>query len=150
LKRKGFSLVFAIIILVVVSTLAALMLSLSSSSAKQTSDIYLKEQAELLMQSATEYSILAILGHDNQNSCIENINITYPDSTNPIFDINVSLWYIIDSTMPAGFDCNHVISNSLSTHNSNMTVMIDTTVTTTSNTGLSEPIKLHRRTVQKP
>jgi len=150
LKRKGFSLVFAIIILVVVSTLAALMLSLSSSSAKQTSDIYLKEQAELLMQSATEYSILAILGHDNQNSCIENINITYPNSTNPIFDINVSLWYIIDSTMPAGFDCNHVISNSLSTHNSNMTVMIDTTVTTTSNTGLSEPIKLHRRTVQKP
>ncbi len=150
MKRKGFSLVFAIIILVVVSTLAALMLSLSSSSAKQTSDIYLKEQAELLMQSATEYSILAILGHDNQNSCIENINITYPDSTNPIFDINVSLWYIIDSTMPAGFDCNHVISNSLSTHNSNMTVMIDTTVTTTSNTGLSEPIKLHRRTVQKP
>ena len=150
MKRKGFSLVFAIIILVVVSTLAALMLSLSSSSAKQTSDIYLKEQAELLMQSATEYSILAILGHDNQNSCIENINITYPNSTNPIFDINVSLWYIIDSTMPAGFDCNHVISNSLSTHNSNMTVMIDTTVTTTSNTGLSEPIKLHRRTVQKP
>ena len=150
MKRKGFSLVIAIIILVVVSSLAALMLSLSSSSSKQTADIYLKEQADLLMQSATEYSMLAILGHDNQNSCVENINITYPNSSNPIFDINVSLWYIIDSTMPAGFDCNHVISNNLSTHNSNMTVLIDTTVTTAPNINISEPIKLHRRTVQKP
>ena len=136
------------IVLVVVSSLAAFMVSLSSVSAKNTSDIYLKEQAELLMQSATEYSILAVLGHDNSNSCVENINITYPSSSNPIFDINVSLWYIFDFT-PSSSYCSHVLSSNLADGNSSFTIIIDTTVSTSSNLNLSEPIRLHRRTVQK-
>ncbi|NPA81674.1 MAG: type II secretion system protein [Epsilonproteobacteria bacterium] len=149
MKRKGFTLVLAIIVLIIVSSLAAFMVSLSSSSAKETSDIYLKEQAELLMQSATEYAILAILGHDNYNNCLENINITYPSSSNPIFDINVSLWYIFDSPVSSTY-CSHVVSSDLVNDDSNFTVIIDTTITTTANTGLSEPVRLHRRTIQKP
>ena len=148
MKRKGFSLILAMIVLVIVSSLAAFMVSLSSVSAKNTSDIYLKEQAELLMQSATEYSILAVLGHDNSNSCVENINITYPSSSNPIFDINVSLWYIFDFT-PSSSYCSHVLSSNLVDGNSSFTIIIDTTVSTSSNLNLSEPIRLHRRTVQK-
>jgi len=149
LKRKGFSLVLAIIVLVIVSSLAAFMVSLSSTSAKITSDVYLKEQAELLMQSATEYSILAALGHDNQNSCLENINITYPNSSNPIFDINISLWYIFDSSTASSINCSHILFSNLNDSNSSFTMIIDTSVSSSPYLQLSEPIKLHRRTVQK-
>ncbi len=150
MKRKGFSLFLAIVVLIVVSTLSALMISLSSSSAKQTSDTYLKEQAELLAQSATEYAILAILGHNNKNSCVENIHITYPSSTSTMFDINVSLWYIIDPTQ-VPTTCSKILSNGLSSgSNSHFTVVVDTMVVSSSNLNISEPIRIHRRTVQKP
>jgi len=150
LKRKGFSLFLAIVVLVVVSTLSALMISLSSSSAKQTADIYLKEQAELLAQSATEYAILAILGHDNRVNCLENIHITYPSSSSPMFDVNISLWYITDATQPPS-SCSQILSSSLSAgSNSHMSVLVDTVVSSSSNLNISEPIRIHRRTIQKP
>ncbi len=140
----------AIVVLVTVSTLSALMISLSSSSAKQTSDAYLKEQAELLAQSATEYAVLAILGHNNRNSCVERIDITYPSAASSMFDINVSLWYIIDSSQ-APTTCSQVLSDGLTTgSNSHMTVLVDTVVSSSSNLNLSEPIRVHRRTIQKP
>ena len=140
----------AIVVLIVISTLSALMISLSSSSSKQTSDTYLKEQAELLAQSATEYAILAILGHNNRNSCVENIYITYPSASSPMFDINVSLWYIIDPTQ-APTTCSKILSNGLSSNsNSHLTVVVDTRVASSSNLNIHEPIKIHRRTIQKP
>ena len=58
--RKGFSLITAIIFIVLVATIAALALSFSTFSTKQTSDLFLREQAELLVQSGTEYALLAI------------------------------------------------------------------------------------------
>lgn len=63
---------------------------------KQTSDLYLREQAELFNgQSATEYALLAISGHaiNTTNGCLNTINTTYPtDGTDKLFDINISLF----------------------------------------------------------
>ncbi|WP_281950436.1 hypothetical protein [Nitrosophilus kaiyonis] len=142
--RKSFSLITAIIILVIISTLMVVMLSLSTQTAKQTGDIYLKEQVELLAKSATEYAILAIQGHDNKNSCINSINIKYPVSTNPQYDINVSIYYI-GNNLPC--DSDHILANNIATSDSNGTVIIDTIVT---NLQSDEPIRYHRRTIQKP
>lgn len=139
--RRGFSLITAIIILVAVATLLVLMLSLSSQTAKQTGDIYLKEQVDLLAKSATEYALLAISGHDNSHNCIERINMTYPG-----YEINMSLNYI-------GTDLNctadHELADDIATAESNGTVIIDTIITTKA-TLTSEPIRFHRRTIQKP
>lgn len=144
--RRGFSLVTAIVILITVATLMTLMMSLSSTSVKTTMDLYLKEQAELLARSATEYALLAISGHDNSNNCIETINISYPES-DPTHDANVSIMYIGEGIQ----NCTPVLANDINTSESNLTVIIDTVVSVNqANTGVTEPIRVHRRTIQKP
>lgn len=151
--RKGFSLISAIIFILIVATLGALALSFSSSSTKQTSDLYLREQAELLVQSGTEYALLAISGHDFSTTCLNTINAQYPNSgTNAIFDINITLYYL-GRNLPAGCQTPSGISTitNIDTNDSNRTVIIDTIVSTTTDNNIStEPIRLHRRTIQKP
>jgi len=141
--RKGFSLLTAILFLVLVATISVLALTLSTQSAKQTSDIFLKTQAEILAKSSTEYALLAISGHEVNatNGCLNNINVTY----NNMFDINMSIQYI-GSGLPAV--CN-TLSNNIATDDSNRTVIIDTVVSTKVNVA-QEAIRIHRRTIQKP
>ena len=146
--RRGFGLITAIVIMITVATLMTLMIGLSSTSVKVTLDLYLKEQAELLSRSATEYALLAISGHENNVSCIENINIAYPE-TNPTHEANVTIWYL-GRGLPVA-SCDNVLSNSIDTNESNLTVIIDTVVSVNQvNTGITEPIRVHRRTIQKP
>ncbi len=143
--RKGFGLITAIIILVLVSTLMTLMISLSSRSVKQTTDIYFKEQAELLARSSVEYGLLALSGHENNVSCIENINLTYQN----VYEANLTFYYLYaGAVVPT---CNNVLASNIVTKESNMTTIIDVRVAVKQNVaGLSEPIVIHRRTIQKP
>ena len=146
-NKRAFSLLTAIIFLVLVSTISILSLTLSSQSAKQTSDSFLYLQGEVLAKSSTEYALLAISGHDFNSSCLEQINIKYPSNdSNYTHEINISISYIGNS-----LPCNssHILDNNISTDESNRTVIIDTLVK--SNPALSsEPIRIHRRTIQKP
>lgn len=147
--RKGFSMLTAIIFMVLVATLGALSLSLSTSSVKQTSDIYLREQAELLVQSATEYALLAISGHNFNTNCLNIIHATYPtNGADKLFDINISLYYM-GNNLPTGCQTLTGNLNNIDTNDSNLTVIIDTIVTSSSDISL-EPIRIHRRTIQKP
>lgn len=144
--RQGFSMLTAIIFLVLIATISALSISLSTQAAKQTGDIFLQSQAELLAKSATEYALLAMSGHDYSTNCLENITIRYPENINYTHEANVSIMYIGN-----GLTCNPnaIINNSLSTNDSNRTVIIDTIVTSNP-TVSTEPIRIHRRTIQKP
>jgi len=140
--KKGFSLLTAIIFLVLIATISAISISLSTQSVKQTSDIYLKAQAQLLLRSGTEFAMLALSGHNyNTSPCLNDINMTY----NNMFDINVSISYI-GKGLPS--NC-QTLDNNISTPDSNRTVIIDTFVSTQSGI-TTEPIRLHRRTIQKP
>lgn len=150
--RKGFTLITAVLFIILVSTIALLALMLSSFSTKQTSDLYLHEQAELLLQSGTEFALLAISGHDiaTTGNCINTINAQYPQAgANALFDINMTISYL-GSGLPLAPACN-TLSNTIVTPESNVTVIIDTIVETTPGNNVStEPIRLHRRTIQKP
>jgi hypothetical protein len=144
--RSGFSLITAIIIMMTVSLLMTMMVSLSSVTVKTTTDMFLKEQAELLARSATEFALLAVSGHDNHKSCIEKIDILYPNATVPTHEMNVTLWYMGSGLV----NCGHILDNNLSTDDSNLTAIVDVVVTVDqNNTGITEPIRLHRRTLQK-
>jgi len=71
LKRNAFSMVTAILVIVLLSLLGGFVLSLSSSAAKQTHAQYRKEQAMALAQSYTEAAILMVLKQDMAlNNCI--------------------------------------------------------------------------------
>lgn len=152
--RKGFSMLTAIIFLVLVATISALSIALSSQATKQTSDIFLRSQAELLAKSATEFTLLAISGHElnTTSGCLNTINSQYPEAgANAIFDINVTIFYLGNGLVAAsGNNCN-ILSDTIMTADSNRTVIIDTIVETTSSNSVStEPIRIHRRTIQKP
>ena len=147
--RRGFTMVTAIIFVILVASLGALALSFSSFTVKQTSDVYLREQADLLLQSGTEFALLAISGHDIHatGDCVNAINGHFPDNVSPMFDINISISYL-GNGLPNG--C-HLLANNVDTNDSNVTVIIDTIVSTNSDNNISsEPIRLHRRTIQKP
>ena len=145
--RSGFSLITAIIIMMTVSFLMTMMISLSSTTSKTTVDLYLKEQAYLLARSATEYALLATSGHDNHQSCIEKVNILYPGALHPTHEMNVTLMYMGTGLI----NCNKILDNNLSTADSNLTAIVDVVVKVleNSNTGITEPIRIHRRTIQK-
>jgi len=146
--RRGFTLITAILFMVLVATIAALALTFSSFSTKQTTDLYLREQAELLLQSGTEFALLAISGHDINatGTCVNTINTQYipKTGTNPLFNIDITINYM-GRGLPGG--CN-ILSNAVDTNDSNITVIIDTIVE--DNNISTEPIRLHRRTIQKP
>lgn len=144
--RKGFSLVTAMIFLIVIATLGGLAVSFSAQTSKQTTDLYLKAQADLLLRSSTEYALLAISGHDIKatGKCLNKINLTYPDSTNPVIESVVDIKYF-GSGLPAA-NCD-LVSNLVKNPDSNLTVQLDISVT--SKLG-KEPIRLHRRTIQNP
>lgn len=148
--RSGFSLITAIIFIVLVATIGALSTALSTQSVKQTGDLYLKSQADLLAQSGTELALLALSVHEINatNGCINSVSARYPDNTNPLFDINVSIQYLGRGIPDTGGRCD-VLNNDVANNDSNITLIVDTVVTSV--TGIvTEPIRIHRRTLQKP
>jgi len=146
LKRRGFGLITAIIIMMTVAILMSLMIGLSSSTVKQTSNLFIKEQARLYLRSATEFALLAISGHDNSSDCIKDITINFDDNK---YKANVNIWYM-GKGIPASCNSN-IIDKTVQTIGSNYTVIMDVIVEANQTKfGLSEPIKLYRRTLQKP
>ncbi len=147
-QRSGFTLIVAIFLLVALSSMMAIMISYTTQTSSQTKDIYLKEQAQLLAKSATEFALLAISGHDRTatGNCVNQINATYsPDSGSKLFDINTTIRYIGLGSIAGCSSLNG--AGAIATAESNGTVLIDVYVTATDT---NPPIRYHRRTLQKP
>lgn len=150
-KKKGFAMIMAIIVIVVLTTIMALSLHLTSQTTKQTTDIYLREQAVLLAQSAAEYTLLAISGYprgtNGNTTCLGSVSAKYPSNTNPIFNINVNIGYIgLNCQAFSGSGYNYIPT--ITTPESNGTVLLDITVTSAPSAS-TEPIRYFRRTIQK-
>ena len=148
-ERSGFAMIMAIFFMIVIATLLSYMLSATAETGKRTINTYVNEQAQLLAKSAVEIAILSVSGKDRNSTtypgCINQINSQYPE-VNPIFDIQVSIKYIGLATT----GCDSLVgAESISTAESNGTMLIDVYVQNSSDLNLSEPIRYHRRTLQK-
>jgi hypothetical protein len=94
-----------------------------------------------------EYALLALSGHENNESCVENINVTY----NTTHEMNLSLYYIYAGTTIPLCSPDHVLASGINTPESNLTTLIDVRVSVVAEkTGITEPIVIHRRTLQRP
>ncbi|QKF92465.1 hypothetical protein [Campylobacter sp. CCUG 57310] len=153
--RKGFSLVTAIFFMVLVATIATLGLSLSVTTSKHTTDIFLREQAELLAQSATELAVMNLLqttfsatncptaaGGDRRIFKPNPLN--FPDNANPLFTIQVEVVEIFGVMNGCGTP---ITLDGAGNNPSTGTVILDVTVT--SNPNFNIPVTFHRRTIQK-
>jgi type II secretory pathway pseudopilin PulG len=147
MKRRGFGIITAIILLVLIATVAVMILSLAATSSKKATDDYLRVQAEMLARSATEFAIMRVQGYDKvpNNDCLRNVNIVATP-----FDINVTINYLFkNNNKPANCDDKHVFASDLSDSDLSGTVIMDVVVTTQSGV-TAEPIRIHKRTLQKP
>ena len=145
-KKNGIAMLLAIAFLIITAVLMAIMVNMTALSTKRTTDIFFQEQAQLLAKSATEFTLLAISAHDRgvTGNCVTDVNIQYPGAGNLAFyDINTTIQYI-------GLNCPaNSLVNTVATPESDGTVIIDTYVSSSTNVRLSEPVRFHRRTMQK-
>lgn len=142
-NRKGFAMILAIFVVVLIALGGTLLLSNSAIGSKSISNGYLRSQAELLAQSATEYALMRAQGIDTSGgSCLNQLNITVNDAGgNAMFDISVSLVYSFRGAHAAG--CAWVAENT----GNDTTVLIDATVR---DRNLStESIQVHKRSWEK-
>lgn len=144
IKRGGFAMILAIVVVLLIAAGGALILSNASIGSKSMGDNYLRAQAELLAQSATEFAVMRAQGFDTSTgNCLNQLNITVEDASgNAMFDANVSMFYSFrDATKPAA--CNGIDN----THK-DATILVDTVVTSKP-TLSTEPIRVYRRSSQQ-
>lgn len=146
-KHSGFSMIIAIIVILLVAWLAAKVLNVSANESKATGDRYLHYQAELLVDSATDYAVMRIGAYNTANQCLQDINITTNDAGgNTMFDITSTIYYSFEGAAPTGCPANNILAQN--TGMSSM-VLIDTNLTSRSTLN-TETIQVHHRSWQKP
>ena len=107
-QRKAFSMLTAIVVIVLMATVAMLVMSMSAKLVKETTAQYQREQAVLLANSYTEYAVLAVTGNNRTVNCLETIKGTVGDATaldpNNGYRIRTHIAYIgiDDATDPTG------------------------------------------------
>ncbi len=157
INRKAFSIITAIIVIVLMATVAILILNLSGKMIKETTTQFQREQAALLAKSYTEYAIMAVMSNDRNttgtSNCLTDIDGTIgsPDNGEG-YKIRVRIAYIGDANV-SSCDATRVFSNSVVTRRSPLNIIVDTYVE------YKEPdhpdssnapyITYHKRTLQK-
>lgn len=148
IKRRGFAMILAIVVVLLIAAGGALVLGNAAKGGKSMGDNYLRAQADLLAGSATEFAVMRAQGFDTTGgNCLNNLNITVQDSAgSAMFDANVTLFYSYrDPKAMCGVTCNCISNTGKET-----TILIDTTVITHPGANIStEPIRVHKRSVQK-
>ncbi len=151
-KREGFSIITAVFVLVLMSTVAMFIVNISSKIVKETSDQYQKEQSVLLAKSYTEYAIMAVTANEhNSTNCLNKITGTFG-----IYNIVVNISYIgNDANLGSGStsSCSRKLSTSVVTPKSPLNIVVDTFVSypeidRPAGTGTPN-ITYHRRSLQK-
>ena len=149
--RKAFGLIQALIVIVMISGIMTIAMKYATISAKQTSDAYAKESAELFVDSAVELTLLAISGYDRNasNHCLKDVNITSADGRY-LADVNITTYYLLTGST----DCVNcgTLCTPIQTEESHGMVMLEVVVETnaTHPKNSAQPIRLIRRTLQRP
>lgn len=154
--KKGFSLLMAIVFMIILAILGTMAMNFSTATVKQTTDVYLREQAEILAVSAAEFAIMAMQVHDYaKGNCLESVTINYPDNKDPLLVAKVDIYYI-DSRMKKVAKCKDarmIVNNPTpmtdpDTQTYEPTALFDINVQTLPGV-TTEPIRFFRRTIQR-
>jgi len=138
----------ALLILILVSFLLMLILKASSVGIKHVADSYLKEDAQLFMQSSIENSIMAIEGYERNDSskCLKHIHFKSSDGR---FESNTTIlrYYCYDMDKCPNCD----IAVQIKTDKSQGNTLMQTVVyTTNSPRNGDKKLRFSKVTLQKP
>jgi len=144
-SRSGVALIMAIAAIVVISTIMALALALTSQTTKKTTNLYLHEQSLLLAKSATEYALLRAAQDNNSTNPCNFTGKTFTQDN--IYVISISAKYIYTS-FPASCNAAQRYAT-VTTAEQNGSILLDISVSVTDTTITPEPIRYFKRTIQK-
>lgn len=146
--RRGFGIWMALAVILVVGTLMGVTMKFASVVPLHTVDSYNRERAELFLQSAFEAALLQISGHDRSaGGCLGSVRILSSDGLFAA-DITVSRYYLLAGSSDASL-CG-ALTRPIETEDSHGMVMLEGVVTSRDNSRIAAPIRLIRRSLQRP
>lgn len=144
--RHAFGLPQVLLIILFIGGIVTVTMRYASLGAQHYADSYTREQAELFLQSATEATLLRISGQNRAvDGCLNNLTLTSPDGK---FNAAVTIerYYLSDGTT-----CGGTLSQAIQTEESNGMVSMRIVVTSdNTNAKILHPIRLERRSLQRP
>jgi len=149
-NKKAFSMLTAIVIIVLMSSVAVFVMNISGKIVKSTTAQYQNEQAELYAKSYTEYAILAVTGNDRATKCLSTINGTIgtPSSGNG-YVIQTEIAYIGPSSVIGNCAGTRKLSTNVTSVETPLTVVIDVYVKYRDPDNTAQRRIVHRRSIQK-
>lgn len=153
--RRGFGLLQALLVIILISGIMTIAMKYARVSVKQTSDLYVRESAELFMNSAVELTLLAISGYDRNvnGNCLHEVNITSADKRFTA-DVNITKYFLYNGNNECddGNNATDDRNQTIFTEDSHGMVMLELIVETnaTHPKNQNKVIRLTRRTLQRP
>jgi len=153
--RKAFSMITAIIVVLLMAAVGAMVMSLSGKMVKETTTQFQKEQAILLAKSYTEYAVMAVSANsDRLNNCINTIQ-NNPEAP-PIlglYTIKINISYLSNNnSLPPNLktsNCPTLIDN-IKDPKSPLSIIVDAYVKYKDpDNRNNQTITYHRRSLQK-
>jgi len=141
-SKNAIAMIMAIAVIVIIGTIMALSISMTSLTTKRNLDMYLSEQIEILADSAREYAMYKI---GNTPCVVSNYNIAGQDT---FYDITIDILYVT----AAGCPIPNAALNFTNDTDANLqrdTAVIDVTISIDkSKTNTSEDIRFYKRYIE--
>jgi len=144
--RSGFSMITAIFVIVIMSSIGALIANMGGKVVKITTDEYQHAQAELYAKSYTTYAIMAVEAHDRSSNCVRKITSR---TSIPHYTVRTFLSYIGPASVISKCSVKHRLDTHVTTSQTPLTVIIDAYVDYPDPDNPSLTRTVHRRTIQK-
>ena len=146
--RNAFSMLTAIVIIVLMATVAAFIMNLSGKMVKSTTVQFQREQAVLLAKSYTEYAIMAVTANEhNSTNCLNTITGSHGN-----YNVQVDISYIgnnLDASCTRVFNRDYTVET-IDTPKSQLNIILDVSV---DYPDIDNPnnvnMTYHRRSLQK-
>jgi hypothetical protein len=143
--RHAFGLPQVLLIILFIGGIVTVTMRYASLGAKHYADSYTRESAELFLQSATEAALMRVSAYDRTDgSCLGALTIRSSDNK---FDANVTIerYYLADGTT-----CNNVAYTPIQSEESHGMISMRVIVTSNTHAKILHPIRLERRSLQRP
>lgn len=143
LQRDGIAIIMAIMVIVIIGTIMALAVALTTETTQRNLNTYLYEQAEIMADSAREYAMYKI--DTNTTQCVDFSSII-PITQDTFYNIDINASYVTPTgTCGGGLDFTTTPDPDLDNNVTilNITVSIDKSATLT-----NEDIRFHKRYIE--
>lgn len=142
-QGKAFSMLTAIVVILLMSSIGAFVMSLSGKMVHTTTTQFKREQAVLLAKSYTEYAIMAVMSNNRASNCLDHITGVALG-----YNITVDISYIGNIAQVG--NCTNILSTEVVTPRSPLNIIVDIYIKykdlDSTNTNW---ITYHKRTLQK-